>query len=228
MTRTTPLDYAAWSRSRLGRVTEALEFQAVIRAAGEVSGKDVLDVGCGGGRYAAALARAGGRVVGLDRSGPALRATVTRARGLGVDVAVARGEATSLPFSSSTFDLVTGVTVLCFVRSPEKMFAEVARVLRPGGALVVGELGRWSTWAAWRRLRAWLGNGTWASATFWTPGRLRGLARGSGLVPCSVTGAVFHPPFGWAASALSPLDLPLGRVTNLGAAFLVLEAHKPP
>lgn len=227
MTQPTPLDYAAWSQSRLGRVTEQLEFQSVLRAVGEVSGKDVLDIGCGDGRYAIALARRGARVVGLDPSGPALEMAKGRARDAGVNVSLAEGDARSIPFDSETFDIVTAVTVLCFVKSPEKVFGEVERVLRPGGLLVVGELGRWSTWAAWRRLKGWSGSQTWASATFWTPARMRALARSGGLVAASVEGSVYYPPVGWAASLVAPLDPWLGRLTPLGGAFLVLRARKP-
>ena len=227
MTQPTPLDYAAWSQSRLGRVTEQLELQSVLRAAGEVSGRDVLDVGCGDGRYAITLARLGARVVGLDPSGPALEVARGRASDAGVTVALAEGDGRSIPFASETFDIVTAVTVLCFVKSPEKVFGEVERVLRPGGLLVIGELGRWSTWAAWRRLKGWFGSRTWASATFWTSGGLRALARGGGLVPASVEGSVYYPPVGWAASLVAPLDPWLGRLTTPGGAFLVLRARKP-
>jgi SAM-dependent methyltransferase len=205
-----------------------LDFQAVLRAVGDVTDKDVLDIGCGDGLYAAALARSGARVVGLDRSRPVLRAASIRAGEAGARVQTVSGEATSLPFTDEAFDVVVAVTVLCFVKSPERLFEEAARLLRPGGILVVGELGRWSTWALWRRLKGVLGYRTWGAATFWTPGRLRALARGSGLVPGPVTAAVFHPPAGWAASLLSPLDRHIGRFTAVGAAFLVLRAQKPP
>jgi len=68
----TPLEYAAWRRSRLGALTEALEVGAVL----------------------------------------------------------ARVRATALPFVGSTFDLVTAVTVFCFVPVPGEVVREVARVLR--------------------------------------------------------------------------------------------------
>ncbi len=104
---------------------------------------------------------------------------------------------------------------------------EMARVLRPGGRLVVGELGRLSIWAAWRRVRTWLGSTTWRRAPFFTSRELKGLAEGAGLVPGRVRGAVFYPPAGLAASVLAPLDQLLGRVTTVGAAFVALAAEKP-
>ena len=43
----------------------------------------------------------------------------------------------------------------------------------------------------------------------------------------AVTGAVFYPPFGWAATLMARVDPWLGRCTTFGAAFLVLSAMKP-
>lgn len=226
MSPPTPLDYLAWRRSRLGKVTEALEMEAVVRTAGEVSGQDVLDVGCGDGLYTVALARRGARVFGLDRSLPALRWATSSADDAGILLRLAGGNAIRLPFRDASFDLVVAVTVLCFVPSPENVIREIERVLVPGGRLVLGELGRWSTWAAWRRVKGRLGDRKWAAARFWTPEDLRGLVRRAGLVPGPVGGAVFHPPLGIAAAALAPMDPWLGRVTTAGAAFLVLEARK--
>jgi SAM-dependent methyltransferase len=166
-------------------------------------------------------------VTGLDRSVSALQAARERATEAGVRLVLAAGDAAALPFAGATLDLVTAVTILCFVPAPEEAVREVARVLRPGGRLVLGELGRWSVWAAWRRVRGWLGDRTWARASFWTPGDLRQLALDAGLVPVRVGASVFHPPMGAVAAALAPLDPLVGRVTTFGAAFLVLEAEKP-
>jgi hypothetical protein len=71
-------------------------------------------------------------------------------------------------------------------------------------------------YAAWRATR--LGRITEA---------LERLAAQAGLVAGHVRGTVFHPPIGFAAVALAPLDPLLGRVSTLGAAFLAMEARKP-
>jgi SAM-dependent methyltransferase len=223
----TPLDYAAWRQSTLGRITERLERAVVVDLAGPLDGLGVLDVGTGDGAYGVALASHGARVTGLDVSLPALGAAARRARSSGTPRALVAGDAPSLPFGSGTFDLVVAVTALCFVRSPQQAVAEIARVLRPGGRLVLGELGRWSAWAAWRRVRGWLGAPTWRHTTFWTAADLRRLASGAGLIPGRVRGAVFHPPLGFVAAALAPLDPLLGRETTVGATFLAMEAEKP-
>ena len=63
-----------------------------------------------------------------------------------------RGEANRLPFADQTFDIITCVTVLEFTASPAQAVAEMARLLKPGGRLVVGVLNTWSIWAIARRL----------------------------------------------------------------------------
>ncbi len=150
----TPLEYTAWRETPLGAITERLERSVVLDLAGPLAAREVLDVGCGDGAYALAAARAGARVTGLDRSTAALARARERAGSerLAVDLLV--GDIGTLPLPADRFDLVLAVTVLCFVEEPARAVAEMARVLRPGGLLVLGELGKWSTWAAWRRLRS--------------------------------------------------------------------------
>ena len=54
---------------------------------------------------------------------------------------------------------------------------EIARVLNPGGRLVIGDLGKWSLWAASRRIRGWYGAEMWRAARFRSAGELRRLIR---------------------------------------------------
>jgi SAM-dependent methyltransferase len=223
----TPLDYAPWRATTLGAVTERLERAAMLDLAGPLEGRDVLDVGCGDGAYALAAARAGAHVTGLDRSAAAVGAARARAEGEGLAVDLQVGDASALSFPAERFDVVLAVTVLCFVESPARAVAEMARVLRPGGVLVVGELGKWSAWAAWRRLRSLFGPTIWREARFWSAGDLRSLVGDAGLVPGTVRGAAFYPPVGAAARVLEPVDPLLGRVTRLGAAFVAIAARKP-
>lgn len=91
------------------------------------------------------------------------------------------GQAENLPFESATFELVLAMTVRCFVRDAKWAVREMARVLKPGGRLVIGDLGRWSVWAAQRRIRGWMGNPTWQAVTFRTARELCSLAREVGL-----------------------------------------------
>jgi len=133
----------------------------------------------------------------------------------------------SLPFPPDSFDRIVAITVLCFVEDGASAFREMTRVLRPGGRLVVAELGKASIWAAIRRLRGRLGNPVWRHARFRTAGDLRRLAHQAGLGVQLLRGAIYYPPCGAAARLLGPLDRHVGRLTTFGAAFLVLAAAKP-
>jgi 2-polyprenyl-3-methyl-5-hydroxy-6-metoxy-1,4-benzoquinol methylase len=210
----------------LGATTEAIEQALIFELAGPLAGRRVLDVGCGDGLYAVGAALQGAQVAGIDISPEMIAAATTRAREESARVDFQIGNAAALPFPSGSFDVVLAVTVLCLLPSGQDVSREIFRVLKPGGTLVVGELGRLSSWAAWRRLRGWLGSATWAGARFWTEGDLRRLIDGAGLVVSQVRGAVFYPPLGWAARFMAPVDPWLGRRTTLGAAFIAVAACK--
>lgn len=194
---------------------------------GNVTGRDVLDIGCGDGLLAAELAASGARVVGIDPDAAMLRSARERAAAGQLGIGFLSGRIEALPFDAARFDLVTAVTVLCFVRDEATAWREMARVLRPGGRLVIGELGRWSLWALRRRIRGWLGSPLWREAAFHSAGQLRRAAEAAGLVVRDVRGAVFHPPSAALARLTTPIDARLGRVATFGAAFIALHAEKP-
>lgn len=223
----TPEVYVRWRASELGAITERLERRLVLAHVGEVGGRAVLEIGCGDGRLAVKLAEMGAEVSAIDASPAMVSAARELAGAHGTNVDFAVGKAQELPFPDESVDIVVAVTILCFVENAAPVFKEIARVLKPGGHLVIGELGRWSTWAAERRVRAWLGSRLWQRGFFRTPGSLRELARSAGLRPLSVEGAVYYPRWTWAARHLEPFDRGLSRMTNVGAAFLVLKAEKP-
>jgi len=223
-----PVIYADWRESSLGEITEALEHRLIFRLTGPPGGKLVLDAGCGDGTLALAAAREGAaRVCGCDLDplmvGKA-RATASRDR-MRIDLAVARLQ--TLPYPDNTFDVVTCITVLAFVPDAIQAAREMARVLRPGGCLVIGDLGKWSLWAARRRVRGWLGAKIWRTAKFRTAKELMGMTEAAGLTHDSVQGAIFYPPWTPLARLLAPLDSTLGEMTTLGAAFVAIRVTKP-
>jgi ubiquinone biosynthesis O-methyltransferase len=222
-----PDAYARWRASEIGAITDRLERQLILELVGDVSGCRVLDVGCGDGEFAVELERRGAIVVGIDASAEMIVAAKGRSKSQNADIDFQVAMADHLPFPAGHFDVVTAITILCFVDDAAPVFQEIARVLRPGGRLLIGELGKRSTWAAGRRIRAWLGSRLWRRGRFRTANELRGLAEQAGLVVKTVRGAVYYPRWGFAARIMSSLDPALSRLTTLGAGFVALSAIKP-
>lgn len=222
-----PVDYQRWRESGLGAVTEQIERDLVLGLADELEGRRVLDVGCGDGAYAVAVAERGAHVVGVDASARMLQAARDRATLKGLTLDLREGDVRQLPFADASFDVVLAITVLCFVEDANRALSEMARVLTPGGRLVIGELGRFSTWAAWRWLRGWLGARTWRTARFRTARELVRLTRTADLVVERVEGAIYYPPIGLVARLRGSHDLLPRRLTTIGTAFIALAAHKP-
>jgi ubiquinone biosynthesis O-methyltransferase len=222
-----PEVYARWRASEIGATTERLERSLIREFVGDVSGRRVLDIGCGDGELAVELAKCGATMTGIDASTTMIDAARARAKKHNVDIDFQVAIAERLPFPAEQFDVVTAITILCFVEDAEPVFREIARVLRPGGRFVIGELGKWSMWAAARRMRAWLGSPLWRRGLFWTASELRGFAEQAGLVVKNVRGAIYYPRWGLAARLLSRCDPMLGRLTTIGAGFVALSAIKP-
>jgi len=218
--------YRRWRASELGAITERIEQGLVLELAKPLDGRRVLDVGCGDGTYAVAAAERGAEVTGVDASGSMLGAARTQAVERGVPLELCRADATSLPFAEGSFDVVIAVTVLCFIATPERALREIARVLAPSGRLVLGALGRHSSWAAWRWLRGRLGHPVWKQARFHTARQLVWLTRGAGLAVERMEGAIYYPPLGVAARCLGPYDGVPRSLTTFGGAFIALLARQ--
>jgi ubiquinone/menaquinone biosynthesis C-methylase UbiE len=111
----------------------------------EPAGKDVLDIGCGGGALVRALAGRGARVVGLEISDEQLALARERALAGGTGGAGAArylvGRAQALPLGDASVDVAVFMRTLHHVPAPELVAAlrEARRVLRPGGVVYVAE-----------------------------------------------------------------------------------------
>ncbi len=103
--------------------------------------ENVVDLGCGGGRNAAELLKRYPRakVTALDYSETSVEKTKqTNRKEIGAGrCAVVRGNVASLPFEDGSFDLATAFETVYFWPGLEACFAQVYRVLRPGGAFLI-------------------------------------------------------------------------------------------
>jgi SAM-dependent methyltransferase len=99
----------------------------------------VGDLGCGTGHVAAAVAPFVGRVIAVDRSGDMLQAARRRLREF-PHAEVRRGDLEALPIDSVSLDVATLMLVLHHAPDPAAVLADAARVLRPGGRLLVADM----------------------------------------------------------------------------------------
>jgi 2-polyprenyl-6-hydroxyphenyl methylase/3-demethylubiquinone-9 3-methyltransferase len=108
-----------------------------------LAGRRVLDVGCGGGLLAEALARAGARVTAIDLAPAMIEVARLHAAesALAVDYRLIAAEEVAAA-EPAAFDVVTCMEMLEHVPDPAAMTATLARLLRPGGALFVSTINR--------------------------------------------------------------------------------------
>lgn len=107
------------------------------RLLGDVTGLDVLEVGCGSAPCARWLSAQGARVTAFDLSAGMLRYAAAAGELTGIEVPLVRANAERLPFASASFDVAcSAFGAIPFVADLEGTFREVARVLRPGGRWV--------------------------------------------------------------------------------------------
>ena len=143
---------------------------------GDLADKDVLDIGCGFGWFELAARKRGARaVVGVEPEEEALSTARRWVDSPGVSFRTA--SAVELPFADASFDTVVMWEVLEHLpkHTEQRAFAEIARVLRPGGAFYLstphGSLRARVTDPAW-----WL-----IGHRHYAPQRVAGLARAAGL-----------------------------------------------
>ncbi len=101
--------------------------------------RTVLEVGFGQGRTAAVLLDAGHRVIGVDPSATMVKQATARNRAACRDgrADLRHSDGTSIAFADDTADLAFSVHTVYFMPDPAGTFAEIARVLRPGGTFIL-------------------------------------------------------------------------------------------
>jgi ubiquinone/menaquinone biosynthesis C-methylase UbiE len=112
--------------------------QLLVDAAHPQPGDDMLDIACGPGSVVAAFAPHARRVVGLDATAAMLDQSraLAAARGLG-NVEWRQGDVYALPFADASFGIVSCRFAFHHLEYPARAFAEMVRVCRPGGRIVL-------------------------------------------------------------------------------------------
>ena len=188
--------------------------QLLIRMAGIAATDEVLDVACGAGTVACAAARVARQVTGIDLT-PAMieRATILQAELHLPNMAWHVGDVARLPFRADQFDVVlTRYSLHHFLR-PAEVLAEIARVCKPSGRVVVADLvlppEKVAAYDRMERLR------DPSHVRVLTEAELRGLLTAVGLVDLRWSGYLFELELGALLQASFPRSGDAGRVRAL-------------
>jgi len=178
---------------------------AYVRDLAGLPGRQVLDVGCGGGLLAEAMAGLDARVTAIDMVGPVLAVARKHAldRGLSIGYHLSTAEAWAVDHKGR-YDVVTCMELVEHVPDPARLIRALAEMVRPGGDLFFATVNR--TWLA-RLLVIWLSEnvlglvrkGTHAYRRFVRPRELAVWAEAAGLQVRHLSGVRYLPFIGYAA-----------------------------
>ncbi len=170
-----------------------------IHAQSPVTGKTVLDVGCGGGILAESMARLGAKVKGIDLSDKALKVAELHGLESGIDVDYESIAAEELAVREpAAYDIVTCMEMLEHVPDPAAVVQACATLVKPGGQVFFSTLNRnpksylFAVIGAEYLLQL-LPKGTHDYAKFITPAELAGFARNTGLLVNHMRGMSYNP-----------------------------------
>jgi len=176
-----------------------LRLSYIARQCGELAGKAVLDVGCGGGILTEAMDHDGAKVTGIDLSDKALG--VARLHqiesGASVDYRLMSAEALAIE-APATFDVVTCMELLEHVPDPASTIDACAKLVRAGGYVVFSTINRNAKAYALAIVGAeyvlgLLPRGTHDYARFLKPSEIAAFARTSGLETDAIIGMTYNP-----------------------------------
>ncbi len=176
-----------------------LRIDWIDRVVGGLAGKTVLDVGCGGGILAEAMAARGADVLGIDLGDKALGVAKLHKLESGTPVEYRLVAAEALARETpAAFDVVTCMEMLEHVPDPGSIIAACAALARPGGVVVFSTINRNPKSYLFAILGAeyvlnLLPKGTHDYARFLKPAELAGHARRAGLVPRELVGMTYNP-----------------------------------
>lgn len=158
----------------------------------------LLDVGCGAGLAAEALAARGHQVLAIDAAGEAIAAAEAHAAGTGLPLQYRVGAAEDLIRETARFQAITALEVIEHVADPGAFVATLAALLEPGGLLFVSTLNRTARSLAIAKLGAeyvlrLLPRGTHDWRRFVTPAELAAHARQAGLRWSGARGMHYDP-----------------------------------
>jgi ubiquinone/menaquinone biosynthesis C-methylase UbiE len=131
-----------WTRAADYKLTRGTLILNLVSEATSVSGKAVLDIGFGEGGTSLAFSLAGARVTGVEIN--LQRLVKFQAEADAADIRLLTANAEALPFADASFDLVILQDVIEHCETPDKIIAEISRVLKTGGRLYLSTPNKFS------------------------------------------------------------------------------------
>ena len=180
------------------RDVAASHFQRDAKSLKPFSGLTLLDIGCGGGLLSEPMARIGFSVLGADPSEKNIRTASVHAAGLGLPLHYRAATAESLAEEGTAFDVVLNMEVVEHVADLAGFLKTCARLIKPGGFMLIATLNRTLKSLALAKIGAeyvlrWLPPGTHDWNRFVTPSELRRHLEDAGLAETRMQGVAFDP-----------------------------------
>jgi ubiquinone/menaquinone biosynthesis C-methylase UbiE len=179
-----PEKYDRWFETPIGALVKKYETELLLDLLRPRPGESILDAGCGTGVFTLNILASGPRLTGLDISLPMLRRAGQKMEGY--PFGAVAGDISFLPFADECFDKVVSVTVLEFIADGREAVADLFRVTRKGGVVVVTTLNSLSPWAARRKKAADKGHSLFERMIFRSPDEIRAIAPVEGLVKTAI------------------------------------------
>jgi len=179
-----PDRYDAWFQTPVGSLVKHFESELLLDLLRPRPGETILDVGCGTGIFTLDILAAGPRIIGLEISEPMLIRAMRKAGEYPFDPIA--GNMMYLPFGNDVFDKTVSMTALEFVGDAHTAVAEMFRVTKKGGTVVVTTLNSLSPWASRRKQKAEKGHHLFKKMIFRSPDEMRRLVPVEGVVKTAI------------------------------------------
>jgi len=183
---------------RLDYILDSIRRIGTGRAEHGLSGLRILDIGCGGGLLAEPMARLGGTVTGIDATPQAIEAARRHAAESGLEIDYRCVTAEALAENGAVFDVIYASEVIEHVADRRLFAASIARMLAPGGTVVITTINRTLASLALAKVALeyvfrLVPAGTHDPARFVKPSELRAEFAASGIILDDMTGFAPRP-----------------------------------
>ncbi|HBU62279.1 MAG: bifunctional 3-demethylubiquinol 3-O-methyltransferase/2-polyprenyl-6-hydroxyphenol methylase [Oceanicaulis sp.] len=186
--------------ARLTYIRDILSRHFKTEGAEPLKGLKVLDIGCGGGLVSEPIARLGASVTGVDAAEANIKTALVHAEENGLSIDYRHGTAEQLleDGGPEQFDVVLNLEVVEHVANPDQFLRDCARMVKPGGMMIVGSINRTPRAFATAIFGAeyvlgWLPRGTHRFSKLVKPMEVRAALKAEGLTVMEPVGVSYNP-----------------------------------